>query len=979
MNNTHTQANELSQKHITTEDAPFFTVPESELILNQPIEDLGLNEEALFTPDNPPQGTTLSGYEYAAAEAPTAIDLPQDTSVSAEEIQPQASSSSPYPWLAGLGLGGALIGGIAAAAGGGGSDDSDSSASVASQTKEKEALVSTQTNKEADASSNPVATTTASQTANNTSSQTEVVSKSNTTHSATQNNEKVAVEPSIPSSTPSAVVKATGSNSQSATTQNDGNSNSLADTSKKQEIDLAKTSTTVTTSAFVSSNVPSGASYTVVKNASEAATAAAGNSALKYIVVSDGSHHTLFTKGAGGDYTTSWGSSSWGTTFKDSVSVSAFHKGGSDITSALQSAIDVAAKKGLGVEMPENGSYTLSGKGVIVHSGTDYVDGNNSTLVFKNISNGFNSGIILQKNIKDVEVEGFTFDLQNKAGLRGIVGINSDSVTIEDNNFINVKNRAISFVTEDGDVTNLVIKNNNIVLQEGVKSDANENYAIVLYNQSESSLYSGSLTKWHEYRTDTSVTANKYNITGATITGNHITGGYYGVSFSGVSNSTISNNVISENVRNISMQNRSDGNTVSNNYLTEAKSSAVHIAYMSNNNNVTGNIVSSSKAVGQGLLQAYQGSVNNKFTHNEVNVTSEKGTGWMLYTGTDSNGTVFSHNTLNGNVNRKVVGVESIWDSDSSAGVIGAYMPSKLSIYDVITKKTYVTDYNGGTGDLDNVKVNDNIVAANTITKGMSVLFMGAETSTGLYHNENLVGDINNLQFSGNSIVGGNYTQTVETHTNGSATINGFVNTHNSVLTGSIQHYTGTSSDNTYYVDHASDTVKEAANGGKDTIYSTVSYTLPDHVENLVLLNIDPLNATGNSLDNTLKGNVAANTLSGGAGNDTLIGGEGNDTLTGGAGNDTFLFNGRLNGDVDHVTDFSAGNDKLGLSSLVFGSLEGNWFAQSNAITTETRVYQDGTKLYYDADGSGTHFSAVQFAELDGTSAELTAANFTIY
>lgn len=1071
MNNTNIKAFELSQDHITTgKDEPFLNaVFEPELAQALPQDGL---ETALTEAVSAPEydGNTLSGNEYAANGLnPVAIDLPQDAGVEATEIQAaEAAGSSAYPWLAGLGLGGGLIAGLASSGGGSGSESHGKNAEakpkaaaviqnkpvenrmekVAGQDEEavehqiddkvsdsvpveepislpgeeeskQEAAASVQTTervgpetqaqpvvqprqplvqpvpaeeepqvtaslnhneKEALESDEPQSEEEPSSRPNVTEEQAaEQSSVPEVTNEIPQNNEKVAVEPSTVGSVEIAESEAEGLAGPAAKAQNEENPNTLAEISKKQEIDLTTTGPkTVTTSAFISSNVPSGASYTVVKNAAEAAKAAAGNSGLKHIVISDGDHHTLFTKGAGGDYTAKWGSGTWGATFKDSVSVAAFHNGGGDITSALQSAINIAAKKGLGVEMPTDGTFVLSGKGAVVLAGTDYLSGNNSTLVYKDITSGFKSGITLAKNVKDVEIEGFNFDLQNLEGVRGIAGINSSGVTIENNNFVNVKNRAISFVTQDGNIDDLTIKNNNIVLKEGVKSDANSNYAIVLYNQSESSLYSGSLTKWHEYRGDKKVADNKYQITDALITGNKITGGYYGISFSGVSNSTISNNVISENMRNISMQNRSDNNKVINNYLTEGKSSAVHIAYMSNNNTVSKNIVSSSKASGQGLLQAYQGSQNNKFTHNEVNVTSKLGTGWMLYTGTDSNGTVFGHNTLNGNVNRKVVGVESIWDSNSSNGVVGAYMPRPLTLHDIVTKQNYTTSYNGGTGDLNDVRVTDNIIASNATNKQVSVLFMGAETSSGLYGNENLVGDINNLKFTGNHVMGGGFYKFVDTHTNG-ADINGFINQHNGDMKGTVQNYVGSAANNAYFIDNVHDTVKESANGGKDTVYSTVDYTLSDNVENLVLLNIRPINGTGNDLDNLIKGNVGANVLDGGLGNDVLIGGEGRDVLTGGEGNDTFLFNAQLNGEVDRVTDFTADSDKLGLSTLVFGALEGDWFAQANAVTRETRVIQNGNKLFYDADGSGKYFSAVQFAELDGVDYELSASNFTIY
>ena len=70
---------------------------------------------------------------------------------------------------------------------------------------------------------------------------------------------------------------------------------------------------------------------------------------------------------------------------------------------------------------------------------------------------------------------------------------------------------------------------------------------------------------------------------------------------------------------------------------------------------------------------------------------------------------------------------------------------------------------------------------------------------------------------------------------------------------------------------------------------------------------------TGNSGANVIDGRAGNDTIIGGSGNDTLVGGSGNDTLTGGNDNDTFVYT-TGSGD-DTITDFSTGEDKLGLST----------------------------------------------------------------
>jgi len=92
----------------------------------------------------------------------------------------------------------------------------------------------------------------------------------------------------------------------------------------------------------------------------------------------------------------------------------------------------------------------------------------------------------------------------------------------------------------------------------------------------------------------------------------------------------------------------------------------------------------------------------------------------------------------------------------------------------------------------------------------------------------------------------------------------------------------GLGGNDTYYVDSA-DLVIEAAAGGSDVIYTSVSYALGAgvHVEALSTANTGAttaINLTGNSFNNHLVGNAGANILNGGGGNDTLQGLGGNDT-----------------------------------------------------------------------------------------------------
>ncbi|WP_426230669.1 family 16 glycosylhydrolase [Pararhizobium sp. DWP3-4] len=104
----------------------------------------------------------------------------------------------------------------------------------------------------------------------------------------------------------------------------------------------------------------------------------------------------------------------------------------------------------------------------------------------------------------------------------------------------------------------------------------------------------------------------------------------------------------------------------------------------------------------------------------------------------------------------------------------------------------------------------------------------------------------------------------------------------------------GTSGNDTFLVSAPTTQIKEQSGGGFDTVYATVSYTLPDNVEKLRFSGPGALSATGNGGNNQLYGNGDANGLAGLTGDDYLYGDAGNDTLLGGAGNDK-LFGGNQN------------------------------------------------------------------------------------
>ncbi|MBS0419786.1 MAG: DUF2974 domain-containing protein [Proteobacteria bacterium] len=122
--------------------------------------------------------------------------------------------------------------------------------------------------------------------------------------------------------------------------------------------------------------------------------------------------------------------------------------------------------------------------------------------------------------------------------------------------------------------------------------------------------------------------------------------------------------------------------------------------------------------------------------------------------------------------------------------------------------------------------------------------------------------------------------------------------THTVDMSGPASLQSATTQNDTYTVDNPLDTTAEAANGGTDTVNSTVSYSLYANVENLTLQGPLAINASGNSLNNILTGNAANNVLASGGGSDTMIGG---------LGNDTYVVDGSGSGHFD--SGWSAGTD----------------------------------------------------------------------
>ena len=167
--------------------------------------------------------------------------------------------------------------------------------------------------------------------------------------------------------------------------------------------------------------------------------------------------------------------------------------------------------------------------------------------------------------------------------------------------------------------------------------------------------------------------------------------------------------------------------------------------------------------------------------------------------------------------------------------------------------------------------------------------------------------------------------------------------------------------DDVFVVDNALDVVVESSNGGKDSILSSVSISLPDYIENLDLRTNVEATGAGNELDNVIYGGFGSSRLigaggkdslygrgssddflDGGSGDDYLDGGLGIDLMEGGVGNDTYVVRDSqdivLEG-VDAGIDWVYSTNSYSLSSNIenlqlFGAFDGLSVSGNNLNNT---------------------------------------------
>ncbi|EKU97133.1 hemolysin-type calcium-binding repeat protein [Leptolyngbya sp. PCC 7375] len=265
--------------------------------------------------------------------------------------------------------------------------------------------------------------------------------------------------------------------------------------------------------------------------------------------------------------------------------------------------------------------------------------------------------------------------------------------------------------------------------------------------------------------------------------------------------------------------------------------------------------------------------------------------------------------------------------------------------------------YGGGGSDRLTGGAQGDYLAGDRYSNGTLSAFQGNDTLFGLGGNDRLYGHGGN-----DFLYGGSGNDTL------------FGGSGNDYLNGGLggdTMYGGTGNDR-YVVNSAFDRVFEFAGQGIDTVFSSVSYTLGTHVENLTLTG-SAFRGTGNNFRNVINGNSFRNILSGLGGNDTLNGGSGFDSLFGGSGNDT-LFGGSgndyLNGGTGNDTlNGGTGNDRLiGVNTLSLrpGVGEIDTLTSGSLLDNDTFVLGQNGRVFYDGGAVGSDYAVItDFDKLD--------------
>ena len=285
---------------------------------------------------------------------------------------------------------------------------------------------------------------------------------------------------------------------------------------------------------------------------------------------------------------------------------------------------------------------------------------------------------------------------------------------------------------------------------------------------------------------------------------------------------------------------------------------------------------------GTGNLRGYGNSSNNRLTGNSGNNLLDGKAGSDVMIGNAGNDTYIVDNARDRVIEKADGGKDTIRSSVSEA--LSANVENL-----VLTGTGNLNGYGNSSNNHLTGNAGKNLLDGKA---GSDVMIGNAGNDTYIVDNardrviEKADGGKDTIRSSVSEALSANVENLVLT---GTGNLNGYGNSSNNHLTGNAGKnlldgkagsdvMIGNAGNDTYIVDNARDRVIEKADGGKDTIRSSVSEALSANVENLVLTGTGNLNGYGNSSNNHLTGNAGKNLLDGKAGSDVMIGNAGNDT-----------------------------------------------------------------------------------------------------
>jgi Ca2+-binding RTX toxin-like protein len=245
---------------------------------------------------------------------------------------------------------------------------------------------------------------------------------------------------------------------------------------------------------------------------------------------------------------------------------------------------------------------------------------------------------------------------------------------------------------------------------------------------------------------------------------------------------------------------------------------------------------------------------------------------------------------LGGNDTYVVAHTADIVDEASGGGVDAVYSPVSFTI--PVNVETLILTGTGttATGDGDS-NTFYNTGGVNTFAGlGGNDVYVVTHTGDGIQEDPGAGQDV--VYSSVSFTVPANVETLVLTGTGTTATGNGDSNTFYN--TGGVNTFVGGAGNDVYVVAHTGDIITELSGDGFDQVYSPVSYTLSDNVEQLAL--------TGTGLTGTGTGQ-----------GDILVNLGGVNTLSGGGGDDVYY----INNFADQVTESAGGGNDGVVSSLV--------------------------------------------------------------